>query len=307
MSDLKVYISTRQAAELLQVHESSVKRWCNASVLACEFTPGGHRRIPLRSMLEFARENDLSCPLMSFSGAETKLWAAIDKARQEGDYTSLADLLFDWLASSRTPFVVQLLPMLHAFAFDASVLFDRVVGPVLHRVGTGWEQGIFNTGDEHRMTQTVIDGVHHLRYEQLRELPPKNGRPRPVALVGCIEDDDHELGSMMVRVLLEREGWEVVYLGTKVPSMDFSVLQKKHNADLVCISVMPPQNMVHAARAQTILAHGYEEDKPFHLIYGGQAVRKTPVFPSPDAPFKSLTLFNDTASFISWLRSLDTP
>ena len=63
MSDLKVSISTRQASHLLGVHESSVKRWCNAEELACWHTPGGHRRIPITAVVDFAEEQDLRLKL----------------------------------------------------------------------------------------------------------------------------------------------------------------------------------------------------------------------------------------------------
>ncbi|MEM1271970.1 MAG: helix-turn-helix domain-containing protein, partial [Bacteroidota bacterium] len=52
-------ISTRQASDLLGVHESSVKRWCNAGDLGCEYTHGGHRRIPLAELLRFAEARSI--------------------------------------------------------------------------------------------------------------------------------------------------------------------------------------------------------------------------------------------------------
>ena len=64
--DMQVSVSTRQASALLGVHESSVKRWCNAEELECQLTPGGHRRIPIRALVAFARGQGIQVPLRHF-------------------------------------------------------------------------------------------------------------------------------------------------------------------------------------------------------------------------------------------------
>ena len=53
---MEILLTTSQAASLLQVHESSVKRWSNAGRVAPAKTTGGHRRITLSALLELAKE-----------------------------------------------------------------------------------------------------------------------------------------------------------------------------------------------------------------------------------------------------------
>jgi excisionase family DNA binding protein len=52
------YLTTREAAELLQVSESTVRRLCEQKRLAEWRTPGGHRRIAKESVERVLDERD---------------------------------------------------------------------------------------------------------------------------------------------------------------------------------------------------------------------------------------------------------
>ena len=54
--DTDKLISPKQAAKMLGVSESSMKRWCDKGLLEIHRTAGGHRRIPVSSLLAFVRQ-----------------------------------------------------------------------------------------------------------------------------------------------------------------------------------------------------------------------------------------------------------
>ncbi|REJ65407.1 MAG: helix-turn-helix domain-containing protein [Planctomycetota bacterium] len=51
MNDL---LTPKQVARAISISESSIKRWCDRGAIATQYTPGGHRRIPLSGLLEFS-------------------------------------------------------------------------------------------------------------------------------------------------------------------------------------------------------------------------------------------------------------
>ena len=53
----EAYLSPKEAAEVLGVGQSSVKRWVDAGRLEAVKSPGGHRRILLSSVYDFATKN----------------------------------------------------------------------------------------------------------------------------------------------------------------------------------------------------------------------------------------------------------
>jgi len=58
------WISTRDAARLLQVSEETVRRLSDQGGLACRLTPGGHRRFIRKSVTDYLKQtHDLPRPL----------------------------------------------------------------------------------------------------------------------------------------------------------------------------------------------------------------------------------------------------
>lgn len=56
--------TTHQVAKLCGVNSSSVGRWTSEHGLACYRTPGGHRRIVARDLVEFMRVWNMPQPFV---------------------------------------------------------------------------------------------------------------------------------------------------------------------------------------------------------------------------------------------------
>ncbi len=302
MIESSASVSTRRASELLGVHESTVKRWCNDGELVCGHTQGGHRRIPLEALLAFARANDYSLDLLPFDGSAGRVWHGTEAAQRNEDYSSLISLLYEWLDAERVDLVVHLLFYLRGQNRPLALLFDRLVGPVMFRIGAAYLEGSLSIGDEHRMTQTMRDALI-----QCRRLQPTNGHISTqfrVAIVGCPRNEAHELGALMVRVTLENLGWRVVYLGLDVPTEEFALQQRKHRADLVCVSVVPPTGAAEAAAMARLLGHMASSDATYRLAFGGSAIDQS-CPPIPTSPgIAEVQLFRAMTPFAEWADSL---
>ena len=74
---MKLALTSSEAASLLDVHPSTVKRWCNDGELHSEVTPGGHRRIPIDTAVDFARSKGIRTILSPFRPFEPHVWAAL--------------------------------------------------------------------------------------------------------------------------------------------------------------------------------------------------------------------------------------
>lgn len=296
MNENENTLSTRQAALLIGVHESSVKRWCNGGELACALTEGGHRRIALGTLLGFARERAMAWPLLDLAPAEAEAGMALLAAVERGAYGGLVEMLYGWLQEGSADRPIRLLVLGRHLGLSTADLCDRVIAPVMRRVGEDWFDGRITVGDEHRMTQIVLDTLHALR----SAAPPPAGGA--AAVVGCDAGNRHEVGAQMVRLALEEAGWRVFYLGSDVPVDDFAGQQQARRAGLVCISFAPPQppaGVVHLVRS---LARLYEPARPFRLALGGSPLAGTTAIEAGDLPFAESRAFDSIAGFTAWLN-----
>ena len=118
-----------------------------------------------------------------------------------------------------------------------------------------------------------------------------------------MQGDHHDLGAQAVRVLLEREGWRVYYLGADVPLEEFAGVQRAQGASLVCISLSPRSTLPDLQRAIRVLGDYYRPGYPYALGLGGslEAISREMV---QEGPFQAQSLFSSAQEFVHWVRTL---
>lgn len=313
---MRVQLTSREAARLLDVHESTVKRWCNAGELRYSTTRGGHRRIELDELMQFARGMRIPAPLLVFHPYEAAVHHAMAQARRRRDFASLSALALEWALGDRPELIEALFRQLGTLPdMSLSLLFDELLGTLMRSVGDAWRAGRIGVGDEHYSTQVVIDALHHLRTTlQMThqsgvdsESPAPGRRLRPMsAVIACAEGDQHELGAMCVRILLEQRGWRVYYLGANVPIEETAAFQKKQRAELVCISFVPPRAPTDARRTVRLLADMYDSYAPYALGLGGSGLEGADA-DWGETPFRDLQAFGRLGDFDAWLGEAFAP
>lgn len=75
------WLALSKAAERLNVHPTTLRRWANQGEIPVMLTPGGHRRFALLDLVQFARERRSLKPVQDLG----QLWAdkAITETRRE--------------------------------------------------------------------------------------------------------------------------------------------------------------------------------------------------------------------------------
>ncbi len=300
----QLLLTTSDIADLLEVHPSTVKRWCNDGDIPFSKTGGGHRRIHLRDALEFAGERGVQTRLDPFRPYEAHVWSALQAIRTAGDASRAVSLSMGWLSQGRAERIGSLVGVLADLPdVPLSVLFDDFIFGLMHAVGEAWRVGTLRVASEHLVSQVVIQSLFELGAP--RHPLPDDAPVPPTAVVGAMEGDQHHIGALCIRVILERMGWRVVYLGPDVPVEEFSGTQLDQGASLVCVSFSPPHNAADIRRALRILGQFYRSEKPFALAVGGSGVIEPSEILLPDGPFAGQEVFRSTSDFIEWVGKLD--
>jgi DNA-binding transcriptional MerR regulator len=111
-------------------------------------------------------------------------------------------------------------------------LYQEVVVPVLVKIGELWQLNTLNIAHEHIFSNVLREFIITL----------SNGvstsRIGKKIILFLPADEQHELPLLLYQFLLREKGWECIYLGQKVPFVDFEKSYHKFNPDMVITSMI---------------------------------------------------------------------
>ena len=167
--------------------------------------------------------------------------------------------VFSALAAGDSGAVDRLLD--HAFALaNVETTLVEVVQPLLEQVGEAWETGALTVAHEH-----LVTGAVRARLDRL--LADARGGSRGAAVLACAPGERHELGLLMLAILLRADGWHVAYLGADTPFEDALALTDALGARLLCVSAARDEPLEELERA---LARA-EVPRDVDIVVGGAA------------------------------------
>jgi methanogenic corrinoid protein MtbC1 len=104
-----------------------------------------------------------------------------------------------------------------------------VLAPALVAIGEHWAAGELTVAQEHLASSTVRAALQKL-------LADARASVRGVAVLACAPGEQHEIGLMMLAVLLRSDGWQVAFLGADTPLDDALQLATEIGASALCFS-----------------------------------------------------------------------
>jgi methanogenic corrinoid protein MtbC1 len=241
------------------VPPDTIRKWEQRySVLRPERTPGGQRRYSahdvarvewLKARLDEGYRIGEAASLLG--SAELTAAASVEELR---DALGRAVLAHD--VDGLVRFVQQTLSLNR---LDEALV--DVLAPMLASIGDRWEAGELTVAQEHLAT-----GVVRAHLEKL--LADARGGVRGTAVLACAPGERHELGLLMLAVLLRADGWQVAFLGADTPVEDAVDVASELGARVLGISATMPESASAATRGLRA-AHPPEE---LAVIFGGRAV-----------------------------------
>lgn len=146
--------------------------------------------------------------------------------------------------------------------FDIAATFERVVAPMMREIGTDWHNGTVSVGQEHFATSFVLARLNLLS----RQVQPVAGAP--VVVLACLEGEHHELGLLMLAVMLRFQGLRTIYLGRDMPDSALVRTVEDAQPDVVAVSAGTEQG----ARRLPGVVRALSQAAPLAaIVYGGGA------------------------------------
>jgi methanogenic corrinoid protein MtbC1 len=114
--------------------------------------------------------------------------------------------------------------------FDLDVVCLEIIQPCLYEIGEAWYRGEIRIATEHFASNFLRGHLMGL----FQACPMRQSAPHIVA--GCAPDELHDIGSLVLALLLRREGYRVEYLGANVPLEDLAEYARAVRPALICLS-----------------------------------------------------------------------
>ncbi len=131
---------------------------------------------------------------------------------------------------------------------DMRTVATEVMTPCLVAIGDAWQRGHIRITTEH-FASNFLRG-------RLMTLFQSQPIPRSAArvLVGCAPQELHDIGGLMLALLLRREGYRVEFLGQDVNVDDLLEYARQERPALICLSASSEQSTRELGRVYAGLA-----------------------------------------------------
>lgn len=151
--------------------------------------------------------------------------------------------------------------------FNLLTVTSEVYIPALREIGESWYRGEIRITTEHFASAYLRGKLLSL----LQAYPSR--RSSPLVLVGCAPMEQHELGSLMLAVLLRSEGIRVEFLGPDIPVEDLADYATYEQPAMVILSATSEYSAREMKHMQELL----KKTRPTPIFgYGGLAFDQHP-------------------------------
>jgi methanogenic corrinoid protein MtbC1 len=144
--------------------------------------------------------------------------------------------------------------------------FVDVLTPALAEVGERWASGSVSVAQEHLASSTVRAALQKLLSDQRADV-------HGTAVLACAPGERHEIGLLMLAVMLRSEGWQVAYLGADTPVADAVALADGLDATALCFSAASKEG----ARALDRELATSPPRESLTVVVGGRGTKTTDV------------------------------
>ena len=156
--------------------------------------------------------------------------------------------------------------------FDLTNFYEKLLKPVMYRIGDLWEQGKLEVATEHASTNSAI-GLIKVINERItsrvrtRELSSQNKS------VICTPDGElHGLACNMIESILLNKGFKVYNISTSIPSEYIIDFMRDSQPDIIFVSITLVENIKPAERLIHKIHQKYNNRLP--VVVGGSALNK---------------------------------
>jgi MerR family transcriptional regulator, light-induced transcriptional regulator len=146
--------------------------------------------------------------------------------------------------------------------YDLMTICNQVITPALVAIGEAWYRGEIRVTTEH-FASTYLRGK---LLSMMQAYPSRRGAPH--ILLGCAPNEQHEIGVLMISLLLRSDGYRVEFLGPDIPLEDLVDYASYEKPNMIILGA----TMVDAAQELKNMQQRLKKLRNAPIFgYGGEA------------------------------------
>ena len=182
---------------------------------------------------------------------------------------SLQDTLFEKLKNYELNELFNIYNDYTKSVYSLLDFYEKLLMPVLHRIGDQWENGEIDVATEHvcsNATITLIDLINQKNSN--KKISKSSSTARPIIL--CTPEGElHSIGCKIIESLLLEKGYEIYNITSPLPTNSIESYLDNTNPHLVLVSVTLEENINSAIR----LVQEIRKSLNIPVIVGGNAIK----------------------------------
>ena len=209
------YFNSLEAAKILGINVSTIKRWTDEGKLECIKSAGGHRKFLMSHLADFLEKNKKKTSRVNLFPIDDEKDLKVSQYILKEDFEYLTKYLQEHAFACNRDRVQQVLNGLYMAQKPLYEIYDQLITPVLYSIGQLWELGEISVAEEHLASQTIRDSI--LRLQGIIRIPKEK-----IGNVLCLNfsDELHDIALKMVDHILESRGFKVLFTGQITPLLN---------------------------------------------------------------------------------------
>jgi len=259
-----IYYNTEEAAKILGVNVSTIKRWSSAGRLQCIRTAGGHRKFEMHHLAEFVETNKKVKTNVAAIQIEDSNNLQLNEWILKADYDNLVRFIQSQAIKCNKIRILDVFKGLYLSKRPLHEIYDFLVAPVLRSLGVMWEEGQLSITEEHFASQTLKDAII-----RMQSMMPQAEKKLGVVMAMNLSNEMHDIVLKMVDHILEHKGYKVLYSGQMTPQLSIENIFDDYAPKRLYVSSTFVDNVDHV-ESEFKKVCGLAEKYSVKVFVGGQ-------------------------------------
>ncbi|MFZ0740391.1 MAG: cobalamin-dependent protein [Nitrososphaeraceae archaeon] len=209
---------------------------------------------------EYRSDSKILAFISAFSSYQEKNKILVSKIQEE---------MFTFLTDCNIGGLIALYEK-YSKLFGLTDFYDKLLKPVMYKIGDLWEQEKLDVATEHASTNTAISLIKVIN-ERITARIRMSGISSQNKTVICTPDGElHGLACNMIESLLLSKGFKVYNISTSIPTEYIMDFMRDLQPDIIFISITLEENIKPAERLIQKIHQKYNNRLP--VVVGGSAL-----------------------------------